>query len=179
LLNAGLLVDRSCCPPPPTTLQPSKPHKPHPPAPQNSIDFYRVAREQYGLPTTAASLPIRCPVRILHGGHDDVVPLSVSQSLIDQIDGDDVALTVVKKGEHKLTDPRDLDLMNATVAQLLLQLQRQARLAAVEARGEVEDQAAAAVAAAALGGEEVAAAAAAKGADGKVTKVQVMATGRA
>jgi len=100
------------------------------------LDFYRVAREQYGLPTTTDSVPIHCPVRILHGGLDSVVPLHISQALIDQIQGDDVTLTVVKKGEHKLVEPRDLDLMNSIVAQLLLQLERQGQPGAGAGGGE-------------------------------------------
>ncbi|GBF87470.1 hypothetical protein Rsub_00181 [Raphidocelis subcapitata] len=95
-------------------------------APRDAVgaDFYRTARE-FDLPAGPGGIPIRCPVRILHGLLDATVPLSVSQGLVTQIAGDDVALQLVKGGEHKLTSPRDLVLLQSTVAGLVLQLQQE------------------------------------------------------
>jgi pimeloyl-ACP methyl ester carboxylesterase len=95
-------------------------------APHDAVgaDFYQIARE-FDLPTGPGSIPIRCPVRILHGLLDATVPLAVSHGLVTQIASDDATLQLVKGGEHKLTSPRDLVLLQSTVAGLVLQLQHE------------------------------------------------------
>ncbi|GBF87737.1 hypothetical protein Rsub_00448 [Raphidocelis subcapitata] len=69
-----------------------------------------------------------CPVRILHGECDDVVPIATSHALLRQLAADDVALTVVKRGDHRLSGPRDLALLEAAVAQVHRQLEAAGRL---------------------------------------------------
>lgn len=63
----------------------------------------------------AGALDLGCPVHILHGRRDVDVPLDVSLDLIAAIDGD-VTLTVVSTGDHRLSQPGDLDLLRRTVA---------------------------------------------------------------
>ena len=70
------------------------------------------------------SISISCPLRILHGARDDVVPLSVSEDLVHQLAGGDVALTIVKDGDHRLSTSRDLELLEGAVFQVYCQLMR-------------------------------------------------------
>lgn len=88
-----------------------------------SLGFFKAA-EAFVLPEEAGSIQISCPVRILHGVMDEAVPVEVSQRLADQIAGRDVILATVKDGDHKLSKPRDLRLLEGTVAQLVQQLQQ-------------------------------------------------------
>lgn len=54
-------------------------------------------------------LPIACPVRLLHGMEDHDVPWQTSLDLTRHVSGSDVAVTLVKSGDHRLSRPSDLD----------------------------------------------------------------------
>ena len=58
------------------------------------------------------------PVRLLHGTADRDVPWRQSQKLMAVLTGDDVTLTLVKDGDHRLSTPRDLERLRRTVATL-------------------------------------------------------------
>ena len=58
------------------------------------------------------------PVRILQGGRDDSVPAAHAQRLVAALAGDDVAFTLVKDGDHRLSRPRDLLRLVTTVEEL-------------------------------------------------------------
>ncbi|KAF8062012.1 Abhd10 [Scenedesmus sp. PABB004] len=64
-------------------------------------------------------LRVRCPLRILHGVRDDVVPVATSQRLFDELPVADATLTLVKDGDHRLSRPHDLALLLSTVEGLL------------------------------------------------------------
>jgi pimeloyl-ACP methyl ester carboxylesterase len=66
-----------------------------------------------------APLELSVPVRLLHGTRDLDVPWQTSVRLAEAIRGRDVTLTLVKDGEHRLSEPRELSLLSATVASLL------------------------------------------------------------
>jgi len=66
-----------------------------------------------------APLALPGPVRLLHGTQDLDVPWETSMRLAEAIQGRDVTLTLVKDGEHRLSEPRELSLLGATVASLL------------------------------------------------------------
>jgi pimeloyl-ACP methyl ester carboxylesterase len=66
-----------------------------------------------------APLSLPCPVRLLHGTRDADVPWETSRRLADAIRGRDVALTLVKDGEHRLSEPHELALLGATIEGLL------------------------------------------------------------
>jgi pimeloyl-ACP methyl ester carboxylesterase len=65
-----------------------------------------------------SSIPVRCPVRLLHGLADPDVPWETSRRLADALEGRDVALTLVKHGGHRLSEPHELALLGTTVGSL-------------------------------------------------------------
>ncbi len=69
--------------------------------------------------------PIRlsCPVRLLHGMEDTDVPFDCSLSLVDALESQDVEVTLVKGGDHRLSEPANLALLDATLDRLLQQIE--------------------------------------------------------
>lgn len=59
------------------------------------------------------------PVRILQGMKDEAVPWQHAQGLVDLITSDDVTLTLVKTGDHRLSTDQDLARLLATCEALL------------------------------------------------------------
>ncbi len=53
-------------------------------------------------------IPVACPVRILQGMRDDDVPWQHALMLVEALEGDDVAYTLVKAGDHRLSEPADI-----------------------------------------------------------------------
>lgn len=51
------------------------------------------------------------PVRLIHGMRDGSVPWEASLRLANAIEGDDVRLTLIKDGEHRLSRPADIALI--------------------------------------------------------------------
>lgn len=88
-----------------------------------NLGFFEAARG-FDLPETPGAVGVTCPVRILHGALDDVVPVAVSHQLVRQLAGGDVALTVVKDGDHRMSTPRDIEMLEGAMEQVLRQLQR-------------------------------------------------------
>jgi dipeptidyl aminopeptidase/acylaminoacyl peptidase len=56
---------------------------------------------------------------LLHGTQDADVPWETSMRLAEVIEHRDVAVTLVKDGGHRLSEPHELGLLGATVASLL------------------------------------------------------------
>ena len=65
------------------------------------------------------SIPIRCPVRLLHGQADPDVPWSFALRIAEQLETPDARVILVKDGDHRLSRPADLALLRQTVAALL------------------------------------------------------------
>ena len=63
-------------------------------------------------------IDIRCPVRILHGMRDSDVAWQRSITLVQHLRGDDVCLTLLKSGDHRLSSADDLARLCATVDRL-------------------------------------------------------------
>jgi pimeloyl-ACP methyl ester carboxylesterase len=58
-----------------------------------------------------------CPVRILQGVQDPDVPWQHATELSSRLAQDDVVLTLVKDGDHRLSRPEDIDRLIAAVAE--------------------------------------------------------------
>lgn len=64
-------------------------------------------------------IAIECPVRLLHGLDDDVVPPSIAFRLGRALRSADVQTLLVKGGDHRLSRDGDLRLLIATVSALI------------------------------------------------------------
>lgn len=64
------------------------------------------------------SVPIHVPVRVLQGMKDDAVPWTHAVQFVEQIESDDIVLTLVKSGDHRLSEPADLERLRAALEAL-------------------------------------------------------------
>jgi pimeloyl-ACP methyl ester carboxylesterase len=65
------------------------------------------------------SIPITCPVRLIHGMADPDVPWQTSLRLAGQLESTDVEVTLVKSGGHRLSEPEDLERLGRTLEGLV------------------------------------------------------------
>ena len=70
-------------------------------------------------------MPLDCPVRLIHGTNDEDVPWQTSQTIAEKIRSGDVETLFVKNGDHRLSEPHDLDRLCRTTERLLDQLEQQ------------------------------------------------------
>jgi len=66
-------------------------------------------------------IPLHCPVRLLHGQRDPDVPWQTSLRQAERLQSEDVQVTLVKDGDHRLSRPSDLALLRRMLGELLLQ----------------------------------------------------------
>jgi pimeloyl-ACP methyl ester carboxylesterase len=64
------------------------------------------------------SIDVGCPVRILQGAQDPDVPWRHAFALAHRLPADDVVLTVIQDGDHRLSRPQDIARMIAAVAEI-------------------------------------------------------------
>jgi pimeloyl-ACP methyl ester carboxylesterase len=56
-----------------------------------------------------APIQTGCPIHILQGMEDPDVPWTHAMRLVEHLPGDNVSLTLIKDGDHRLSRPEDLD----------------------------------------------------------------------
>jgi len=66
----------------------------------------------------AGGIELGAPLRILQGMRDADVPWQHALALVDLVAGDDVEMTLIKDGDHRLSQPEQLRRLEATVAGL-------------------------------------------------------------
>jgi pimeloyl-ACP methyl ester carboxylesterase len=85
-------------------------------------DPYRISREMLEEGEKHLLLndeiPIDLPVRLIHGQRDDDVPWETSLDIARLLRSDDVEVQLVKQGDHRLSEPRDLRRLLGTVSEL-------------------------------------------------------------
>ena len=59
-----------------------------------------------------------CPVHILQGMQDRDVPHAHAMKLVEHLPADDVVLTLIRDGDHRLSRPQDLERMLAAIEAL-------------------------------------------------------------
>ena len=64
-------------------------------------------------------IELGCRVRLLHGQSDPDVPWEMSLRIAEQVTAEDVQVTLIKDGDHRLSRPQDLALLCRTLAALL------------------------------------------------------------
>jgi pimeloyl-ACP methyl ester carboxylesterase len=65
------------------------------------------------------AIALDCPVRLLHGQRDASVPWQTSLQLAERLTSRDVAVTLVKDGDHRLSSEADLARLGRTLDELL------------------------------------------------------------
>jgi len=64
-------------------------------------------------------IAVDCPVRLVHGEADRDVPVAVAMQLMGRLRSADVQLNVLKGGGHRLSEPREIDVIVRTIAALV------------------------------------------------------------
>jgi pimeloyl-ACP methyl ester carboxylesterase len=63
-------------------------------------------------------IALDCPVRLLHGQRDPDVPWETALRVAERLSGTDVQVTLVKDGDHRLSRPQDLALLERVLLPL-------------------------------------------------------------
>jgi pimeloyl-ACP methyl ester carboxylesterase len=64
-----------------------------------------------------SAIEVGCPVRILQGAQDPDVPWRHAFALVHRLPADDVVLTMIQDGDHRLSRPQDIARIIAAVAE--------------------------------------------------------------
>ncbi|MDO9416433.1 alpha/beta hydrolase [Pararhizobium sp.] len=59
-----------------------------------------------------------CPIHILQGMQDPDVPYSHALTLLEHLPADDIVLTLIRDGDHRLSRPQDINRMLKAIAEL-------------------------------------------------------------
>jgi pimeloyl-ACP methyl ester carboxylesterase len=65
-----------------------------------------------------SAIDLGCPVRILQGAQDPDVPWQQAFALTHRLPADDVVLTMIQDGDHRLSRPQDIARILAAVAEI-------------------------------------------------------------
>lgn len=65
-----------------------------------------------------SAIDVGCPVRILQGAQDTDVPWRQAFALAHRLPAEDVVLTVIQDGDHRLSRPQDIARIIAAVAEM-------------------------------------------------------------
>ena len=65
-----------------------------------------------------SAIEVGCPVRILQGAQDPDVPWQHAFALAHRLPADDVVLTMIQDGDHRLSRPQDIARLIAAVAEI-------------------------------------------------------------
>jgi len=81
-----------------------------------TLAFWRSGQDNLLLDTP---IPLDCPVRLLHGQGDAVVPWSIATRLARALRSSDVQTLLIKDGDHRLSRAADIARLIALVDDLL------------------------------------------------------------
>ena len=62
-----------------------------------------------------APIHLACPLHLLQGQQDDAVPWQTAEQIAAKVARDDVAVTLVPDGDHRLSRPQELELLWQTL----------------------------------------------------------------
>lgn len=84
---------------------------PNPYAPEDVIYTYRLVED--GREHQVLTRPIRltCPVRLLHGGEDEEVPVETAEKLAAVITSPDLEVIIDAEAGHRFSEPDQIDLL--------------------------------------------------------------------
>ena len=78
----------------------------------------RLLEESRGHLLLAGPIAVACPVRLLHGMADEAVAWQTALKIAAQVTSRDVEVTLVKSGDHRLSNPADLARLFQVIAAL-------------------------------------------------------------
>jgi pimeloyl-ACP methyl ester carboxylesterase len=70
-----------------------------------------------------SSIALNIPIRILQGMHDEDVPHAHAMRLFKALESEDVTLTLIKRGDHRLSSAADLERLVREIESLLAQIE--------------------------------------------------------
>jgi pimeloyl-ACP methyl ester carboxylesterase len=68
------------------------------------------------------TIDTHCPVHILQGMRDDDVPYAHALKLVEHLPADDVTLSLIRDGDHRLSRPQDLAMMISALEGLIARI---------------------------------------------------------
>ncbi|KAH0624957.1 hypothetical protein JD844_032910 [Phrynosoma platyrhinos] len=83
---------------------------------------YELIQEAENHCVLSSPLPIKCPVRLIHGLKDEDVPWQISMKVAERVVGGDVDVILRKGGGHRMKEKDDIKLIVYTVEDLIEQL---------------------------------------------------------
>ncbi|XP_020862827.1 palmitoyl-protein thioesterase ABHD10, mitochondrial isoform X2 [Phascolarctos cinereus] len=64
-------------------------------------------------------IPVTCPIRLLHGMKDEVIPWQTSMQIADQVISSDIDVILRKNGDHRMKEKEDIKLLVYTIDDLI------------------------------------------------------------
>lgn len=64
-------------------------------------------------------IPVKCPIRLLHGMKDDIVPWHTSVQVADRVVSTDVDVILRKNSDHRMKEKADIQLLVYTIDDLI------------------------------------------------------------
>jgi pimeloyl-ACP methyl ester carboxylesterase len=65
------------------------------------------------------SLNIFCPVRLIHSLNDEEVPYKLALQLVENIQGTDASVTLLKNSRHSMESESDIKLMRSMISEVI------------------------------------------------------------
>ena len=93
--------------------------QPNPYDPEPQFTTFRFWQSGEALRLLDSPIAVDCPVRLIHGDADSEVPVAIAARTMEQLRSSDVQVTVIKGGEHRLSQPHEIDAILRTVDGLL------------------------------------------------------------
>lgn len=93
-------------------------YDPNPYGPQPTPTYAGFWQDGEANKRLSSDIAITCPVRLLHGQRDADVPWELSLKLSKALRSDDIQVTLVKDGDHRLSRENDIALLLQIAAQL-------------------------------------------------------------
>ena len=65
------------------------------------------------------TIDIHCPVRLIHGMNDDVIPYTNSLDVAAKLASNNVHVILEKDGDHRMSEQKNLNMLAKTLDDLL------------------------------------------------------------
>lgn len=80
---------------------------------------YEIIQEAEFHCVLGSPLPIKCPVRLIHGLKDEDIPWQISMKISECVVSTDVDIILRKNGHHRMKEQDDIKLIVYTVEDLI------------------------------------------------------------